>query len=193
MSDTTIVKYEKQISSHPIPPAITTPAHMAQASEARAERKAILKAAEAEKNKVLKPLNAACKAEQDRWKPLETKLEDDLEFLDRAMTAYQTKQQAIADAEAKKIADRVGEGKGKLRAETAVRKLEEIDAPAAVLQNENGGGTGFRPVPCFEVMDMYLLPIDYHLSNDTAIREAMKKGTELPGVRYWVEQRPINR
>lgn len=192
MSDTTIVKYEKSLQHFPIPTSITSAKDMELASKARIERKTILKAADAEKQKVLKPLNAARAAEQARWKPLETRLEEEIETLDRGMTKYQTEQQRIADAAAEKIAARVKEGKGNLKPETASRKLAEIDAPASVIASD-AGATGFRAVPCFEVMDLTLLPIEYILANESMIRSAMIKGIELPGVRYFVEQRPVNK
>lgn len=145
----------------------------------------------AEKEKVTKPLNEALKAERARWKPFETMMESAIGIIRGKMTAYQTEQKRIADAEAAKIAERVGEGKGKFKFETAVRKIEEVDRPADSI-TANSGMVDFISVKCFEVMDVTMLPAEFMIPNEVKIRAAMKAGQELPGVKYWEEQRPRN-
>lgn len=146
---------------------------------------------QAEKDKVMKPLNQAIKAERARWKPIETMFESGIASLRKAMTKYQTEQKRIADEKADKIASRVGEGKGKLKAETAMSKIDEIDRPDSIVATD-AGVVKFRTVKKFEVMDMTMLPIEYHIADDAAIKAAMSQGTELPGVRYYEEQVPVN-
>lgn len=144
-----------------------------------------------EKEKVTKPLNQALKAERERWKPLETKLEVAIALVRRGLTDYQTKAVAAQRVAEKKIVDRVGEGKGKITPETAIRKLDEVATPDQTVATE-AGAVQFRAVKKFEVMDLTMLPIEYHLADETKIREAMKQGNELPGVRYYEEQVPYN-
>lgn len=144
-----------------------------------------------EKEKITKPLNQALKVERSRWKPLETTLEEAIGIVRRKMSAYQTEAKRIADIEAAKIAARVGEGRGKLTPETAVRKLGEIDAPAATVASD-AGSVAFRTVKHFEVMDFSALPDNYKLADESAIRTAMKQGVEVPGVRYYETQEPVN-
>lgn len=179
-----ITKYEKEILKLPVAITIKDAEDMAEASKARAHLKALEKAADNEKQKVLKPLNAARKAEQDRWKPLEDKIDAALSVLDKEMTLYRTEQIRLVRVAEEKLAAKVQ--KGTLRPETAVAKMDALDRP------EELDNTGFRPYPCFEVMDMTLLPIEYHMADEQAIRTAMKSGTQLAGVRYWTEQRPYN-
>jgi hypothetical protein len=144
-----------------------------------------------EKEKVTKPLNAALKAERERWKPIETKLSDAIALVRRAMTTYQTKAVAEQRAQEDKIVNRVGEGKGKFTTETAVRKIEEIAVPEETVATEQGS-VQFRSVQKFEIMDFTLLTDEYKLADETKIREAMKRGTVVPGVRYYEEQVPYN-
>ncbi len=184
--------FEKEISKLPVAITIKDAADMKEASEARAQLKRMENAADEEKQKVLKPLNAARTAELKRWKPIETQISNALGILDKEMTRYQTEQQRIADKETAKIAARIGEGKGKLKVETAIKQIAQVDAPESEIVTDSGG-TGFFAHPCFEVVDMTLLPTDYLLANEPMIRAAMKDGKELPGVRYWIEQRPVNR
>ena len=145
----------------------------------------------AEKEKVTKPLNEALKAERGRWKPLETLYETAIATLRGKMTAYQTAMVAEQKKEEAKLIARVGEGKGKLRVETVVRKLAEAQqAPDKV--STDAGMVKFKTVQKFEVMNFAELPDNYKLANEVAIRESMKTGASIPGVRFFEEQTPIN-
>jgi type I site-specific restriction endonuclease len=139
------------------------------------------------KESVTKPINESLKAARALFAPLEDRLDEAKLSLRKAMISYQTETQRIADEEAKKIEARIGEGKGKLKFDTAIAKIAEIDAP-----DKQVGSTTFIATECFEVTNLASLPVDYILPNEVAIRNAMKLGKKLPGVRYWVEQRPRN-
>ena len=130
-----------------------------------------------EKEKVTKPLNEALKAERGRWKHLETAYEVAIALLRTKMTAYQT----FKKNEAEKIAERVSNGKMKI--ETAVNKLATLDTPTSAK---------FREIKKFEVISLKDLPLEYHLANEVAIRKAMGEGVEIKGVRYFVEEVPVN-
>ena len=170
---------------------ISKPDDMKEATTILSEMNRFADHVQAEKDKVLKPLNQAIKAERARWKPIETMFENGIAALRRDMTVYQTEQTRIAREKEDKIAARVGEGKGKLKAETAMQQIDELDRPEAAIATE-AGAVKFRTVKKFEVMDMTMLPIEYHLSDDAKIKAAMSAGTELPGVRYYEEQVPVN-
>lgn len=144
-----------------------------------------------EKEKITKPLNQALKVERARWKPVETILEEGISIIRTKLTRYQTEAARKAQEEAAKIASRVGEGRGHLSAERAVAKIAAIDAPSHTTETDQGA-IRFKTVKKFEVMDMTLLPIEFHLADETGIRTAMRNGTELPGVRYFTEQVPDN-
>lgn len=145
-----------------------------------------------DKEKLTKPLNEALKEVRSRYKPTEEMLEKSILIIRKAMSSYQTAETARIEAEAAKIADRVGDGKGKIKIETAVKKIEEINTLDKKTSTQNGSVT-FKPTKMFEVIDISKLPIAYVLPNEAAIRIAMKEGTEITGVKYWVEQVPVNR
>lgn len=171
--------------------AIETQKDMTEATEMLSQMNRIGDAIEAEKQKVLKPLNQALKAERARWKPIETMWEEGIAAIRKAMTVWQTEQTRLAREKEDKIAARVGEGKGKLKADTAMQQIAELDRPDALIATTEGA-VKFRTVKKFEVTDIKLLPIEYHIADETAIKAAMQAGTELPGVRYFEEQVPVN-
>lgn len=142
-----------------------------------------------EKEKVTKPLNEALKAERARWKPLETMYEQAITLIRSKMTAYQTELVRLQKEKEQKIADRIS--KGTLKMETGIKKLENLPTVEKEHATEKGL-VQFREVKRFEVTDIKALPTEYILPNETAISNAMKLGKEIPGVRYYTEQVPVN-
>lgn len=170
---------------------ITTPNDMEQATAILSRLNQFSDSLTKEKEKVTKPLNAALKAERERFKPLESMLESSIATIRRNMSAYQTEKVRLQRIEEQKIADRIGTGKGKLKIETAIAKIDAVEKPEVKVTTDNGS-VRFTPMRKFEVTDSSLLPKEYITANEVAIRAAMKAGTELPGVRYWTEQVPVN-
>ena len=143
-----------------------------------------------EKEKVTKPLNEALKAERGRWKPIEAMYEEAIGLIRSKMTKYQTDlitEQRIAE---KKITDALASGKIK-KVETAIRKLEAVPEVNKEVATD-AGLVQFVETKKFEVMDISLVPTEYLVPNEAMIRQAMKDGKELKGVRYYTEMVPRN-
>lgn len=163
---------------------IATPKDMEHAGELRESLKKVEKAVKLDKEKITKPLNEALKQVRAKYAGIEEIVDTALTGLNKKMTVYQTIEVAKANAAAAKIAERTA--KGQLRPETAVRKLGEIDKPADTLSS----ATGFMSVKKFEVVDFVELSNDYKIADDAKIRQAMREGIEIKGVRYYTEQVP---
>ena len=144
---------------------------------------------EEEKQKVLGPLNKARTAEIARWKPVLGFYEDAINYLRDQMSGYQTKLVTEQKKQEQAIADKLSAGTIDL--DKAVKAIEKIKTPDSNIATTSGD-VQFVTVKKFEVMDVTMLPVDYLLPNETAIREALKVGKQLPGVRYWEEQQPRN-
>jgi hypothetical protein len=143
------------------------------------------------KAKVYDPAWQTVVAIRAEWKPREDMLSNAIDLIRGKLKKYRTDAKAAADAEAAKIADRVGEGKGKFKVETAVRKIEEIEQPTGSVATD-AGIVKYKTVTKFEVTDMKALPIEYHIADEVAIRKAMLSGIKLQGVRYFTEEVPLN-
>lgn len=199
-TDTKVVKDNLPVIQKQAAPTITQASSlvvtdaktMATASELREKLKTFSKALTADKEKLTKPLNAALKEVRARYAPLEAQVDEAIDTLNSSMSKYQTEQKRITDAAAAKIAARVKEGTGNLKPETAIAKIAELDTPAPLVVTD-AGATGFITVKHFEVVDISLLGKEYLLPNDKAIRESMKQGVELPGVRYYTTEEPRTR
>ena len=159
------------------------------ATELLSQANKYLKALDEDKSKITKPLNDALKEVRARYKPLEVKLENLISSIRSSMSKYQTEQIRLQKIEEDKIAERVA--KGTLKVETGIAKMENLDKPVDKV-NTSSGKISFKTVKKFEVVDLSQVPVEYHIANETAIRNAMVANIELPGVRYYTEQVPIN-
>lgn len=164
---------------------------MVKATEMLSQINKIGDAMKAEKDKTMRPALDTVAAIRLQWRTIETRYESAIAIIRQKMTEYQTEKVRIRREEEAKIAARVGEGKGKLKVETAVRQMEEVEKPASTVTTDSGA-VKFRAVKKFEVMDMTMLPMQYHLADEVAIRKAMLDGKQLPGVRYYEDQVPNN-
>lgn len=143
------------------------------------------------KAEIYDPAWATVVAIRAAWKPREDMLANAITIVRAKMNKYRTDAKAKADEEAAKIAARVGEGKGKLKVETAVKQMEAIEQPTGAVAT-SAGVVKYKTVPKFEVVSLKELPIKYHLANEVEIRKAMLAGIKLEGVRYFEEQVPVN-
>lgn len=142
-----------------------------------------------EKEKVTRPLLDALNAERARWKPRELQLDTLITKVRTAMTVFQTNLLATQKKEQDKIVSKLEDGK--IKPETAIRKLGELDTIDKKVETESGS-ISFKTVKKFEMVSPHDVPTEYLLLNKIKVREAMKQGIELKGVEYWEEQVPIN-
>ena len=142
-----------------------------------------------EKAKITKPLNQALKVERARWKPLETKYEVAIDLVKHKMGVYYEN----STKETNKVEDQIAEQleKGQISQEEALEMLKGVEGTDKSVASDSGTAT-FVKVKKFEVMDLVMLVNStgdkYVLPNEVAIRQAMKEGVELKGVRYYEEQ-----
>lgn len=170
-------------------PKIVDEKTMTNATEVLSQANKYLKDLVADKETMTKPINESLKAIRAKYKPLEIKLEGIIANIRASMTSYQTEQIRLQKIEEEKIAERVA--KGTLKAETGIKKMENLNKPVEKVNTESGK-ISFKEVEKFEVIDISKVPMEYHLVDETMIRNAMKINIHLEGVRYYTEQIPIN-
>ncbi len=168
---------------------ITTPEDLSVAttilSELNKEKDAITE----EKEKVTRPLLDALNAERARWKPRELQLDTIITKVRGAMVTFQTALVAKQKLEQEKIVNKLEDGK--IKPETAIRKLGELDTVDKKVETESGS-ISFKTVKKFEMVSPHDVPVEYLLLNEVKVREEMKQKKEIKGVKYWEEQVPIN-
>lgn len=193
MTDTTLVlqKQSAPIIERAQSITITSNEDMPVASELLSQLNQYMDRLTEEKEKVTKPLNEALKAERARWKPLEEAYNGAISAVRSAMTTFMTAEaKRVKEAEAKIIA-RVGDGTGKLKIDTAARKLGEIEkAPEKVVTDT--GMVKFRTVQRLSITDTALIPREYLVPDEKMILDALKAGTAVAGCEIIEEQVPVN-
>lgn len=143
------------------------------------------------KKKKTDPLNQALKIIRAETKPIETALETAIDLIREKMSVYQTSLvQAKQDAE-KKIAERIGEGRGKLSMESAVKRIEAIEKPVDLVTVEEGA-VKFRVDKRLKIVDESLIPREYLIADEKKILEALKGGAEIAGVEIEEISVPVN-
>lgn len=146
---------------------------------------------EEEKQKVLKPLNEARTAEINRWKPVLSTLDAATTYLRSTIGAFQTAEVKRVRAEELKIANRVGEGKGKLKVETAVKQIENIEVPEDRVSTD-AGLVKFREDKIVKITNPDLIPRRFLVVDEKAILEALKAGLVVPGCELDIKMTPVN-
>jgi len=146
---------------------------------------------EEEKQKVLKPLNQARTAELNRWKPVLGILDTATDYLRGTISSWQTAEVKRVREEEQAIANRVGEGKGKLKVETAVKKIEEIDTPDHQVSTE-AGLVKFREDKVLKITDEKKIPREYLMIDEKKLLEALKGGVIVAGAELDIRMTPVN-
>lgn len=146
---------------------------------------------EEEENKVLDPLKLAMKAEKGRWAGAKKLHEEAIGLLRGKMSTYQTAEVRRVKEEEAKIASRVGAGKGKLKFETAVEKIENIDrVEKKVVTSE--GLVKFRTDKKLKITDQSKIPNKFWAVDEGLLLDALKRGDVVPGAEIEEIQVPIN-
>lgn len=171
---------------------IVDEATMAHTVELLSQANKALDAIKLESDKVILPAKEIIEAENNRWKATVTALKEVVLNLRTKQGAYQTEKTRIATIEKQKIADRVGDGKGKLQPETASKKIGEVAVPAKHVV-ATSGSLSFRATQKLKVTDEKLIPREYLIVNETFVLASLKAGKRIPGAEIEIVQTPINK
>lgn len=144
-----------------------------------------------EKEKVTKPLNEALKAERGRWKPVEEVCAEAVGIVRGKMSEYQTAEVKRAREEEAAIAARVGEGKGKLKVETAIRKMDAVEKAEDKVNTESGM-VKFREDKVLLVTDVSIVPFEYFVLDERKLLADLKAGVKVAGAELEIKMVPIN-
>ncbi len=137
------------------------------------------------KEEITKPLNASLKSIRELFKPFETAGESALTTIKTKMLSY-TREEARKAEEAKvKLAERVE--RGTMKAETAVRKMEEMPEQKKTVSTETAKATT-KTVTKYRVVDKSKIPLQFMEPDMVAIKAEFRKGVKVDGVESYEEQ-----
>lgn len=165
---------------------------MAYASELLSKANTHAKEIKKDKESLTKPLNAVLLKIRKKYKPVETELEKAIKHLRKEIGAYQTRKEEEAEDEKAKIAGRVGQGKGKLKIETAAKQIANVDSPDKKVETESGS-ISFRDDYEITVVDIREIPEQFLSVDEAGIKKALKAGGTVAGISAKKIKIPINR
>lgn len=136
---------------------------------------------DAEKDKMIKPLNQALRVERERWKPLEAIIEKVKSLLKTKMREYIDE----VEMEERKIQQKFDEGKIK-KESTLQRKLDELPpVPAKVVSDS--GASSVSKVRKVVIENESLIPREYLVVDMVKLRRDVLSGKEVPGAKIVLE------
>jgi len=165
---------------------------MAYASELLSKANKHADEIKADKEKLTKPLNAVLTLIRKKYKPVETELEKAIKHLRKEIGAYQTKKDDEAEEERARIASRVGQGKGKLKIETAAKQIAAVEGPDKKVETASGS-ISFREDYEITVVNIREIPEQFLSVDEAGIKKALKAGGTVPGIVGKKIKVPINR
>lgn len=133
-----------------------------------------------DREKITKPINEALKEVRAKYKPLERQLEEAIDVVRGKIGGYQTEMLRKQKKEEEAIASRIGEGKGKLKFDTAVRKMDELEKPSQSVVTASGG-VKFRTNKVLKIIDATLIPLAYYDLNESRVVKDLKAGVNIAG------------
>ncbi len=137
------------------------------------------------KESITKPLNEALKNARKLFAPVEEQFAKAEVIIKQKLLAYKKKIDAEAEEEEEKIAAKV-EG-GKMKFETGEKKIEKIER----VDNTTKGKVGAISVKIIKkvrITDAALLPREYLIPDQVAIRRDALGGKPIPGVEVYNEE-----
>ncbi len=148
--------------------------------------------AEAEKETIITPAKAIIKRETARWAPVIDPLKEAVQIIRTEQSRYQTEASRIAKIEQDLVIARIGQGKGKLKVETALKKMEDIKSPEDKVTSTSGS-VKFRDHPILKIKKLSDIPFEYFDLNESKVMNALKAGIEVPGAEIEIVKIPVNR
>ncbi len=164
---------------------ITTPEENALAINLKAKLKDTGKQIKERKEAITKPLNEALKSTRELFAPLEDKFMKADALVGRKLLDYKQKVDAEARTKEAKIA--ASFEKGNIKAETAERKIDEIQRTEKTVQTDHGK-VQFRKIKKVRVTDASKIPDSYWILDEVAIRRDALAGIVVPGAEVYEEE-----
>ncbi len=161
---------------------------MIKATDVLSKIKSVGKMIKDRKEQITRPLMEALNSARDLFKPIEQSHAEAERVIKQKMLDYQAEQERQQEAEKARLAARVE--KGTMKAETAIKKIEDMGEVQTTTRGKVGE-ISTRIVRKTRITDETKIPREYLIPDMPRINEAvLKLGKEIPGVEI-VEEKVI--
>jgi hypothetical protein len=163
---------------------ITNSKTMEQASNFRAKLKEEEKRLEEDKQKLTKPINDSLKAIRAKYKPAEEIISNTLGILNTKMSDYQMELIKKQRTEEEKIVKSIESGDVSI--DEAVEKMNSLS------EVKTSKATAFRPSYELVIKDSNLIPREYLIVDESAVKKALIAGVKVAGAELKEVMIPVN-
>lgn len=133
------------------------------------------------KRKILDPLNEARNEVMSLFKPVEVQVTGALNTLDGKLRAYDQVKAAAARAKEEELRAEIASGEKDVA--EAVSEISEVQSKPEVHSAKSGKKLVERRIPKLNVFDATLIPREYLVVDNVAVRAALLAGKSVPGAR----------
>lgn len=164
---------------------ITTSEQNDEAMNLKAKLKETAKAITTRKEEITKPLNTALKSARELFAPLEAQLATADSIIGGKLLAYKRQVEAEARAKEEAIAKKVEAGR--MRLDTAEKKLDEVERVEKTTRTDHGT-VQFRKIKKVRISNPSLVPDEYWQINEVLVRRDALAGKQIAGVEVYEEE-----
>ena len=165
--------------------SITTPEENASAIDFKAKLRDMGKVIRDRKEEITKPLNEALRSARDLFAPIEEQFETAENIVGRKLLDYKQKVDAEAREKEAKIAKQVEQGR--LKIETAEKKLEQVQRVEKTTQTDHGR-VQFRKIKKVRITNQNLIPDEYWIIDEVKLRKEALAGKSIAGCEIFEEE-----
>lgn len=138
------------------------------------------------KEEITKPLMASLSSVRVLFKPYEDDFASAKKTIKNKVLQYTLIKEEEAEKERQRLAARVE--KGTMKAETAVKKMGEIEEAPKTVQGSGGGKITTRIIKKMRILSEADLPREFLIPDEKKILEALKNGIVVPGAELYEEK-----
>lgn len=138
------------------------------------------------KEEITKPLMASLSSVRTLFRPYEDDFASAKKTIKNKVLQYNLLKEEEAEKERQRLAARVE--KGTMKAETAVKKMGEIEEAPKTVQGTSGGKITTRIIKKMRILNEADLPREFLVPDEKKILEALKEGIVVPGAELYDEK-----
>lgn len=152
---------------------ITSAADVEAAVDTLGDIKKLQKSLKTKEDDAKKPFQETLNGIRDAYRPIKTNLEKAEATIKSKITTFRSAEAKKAEEKKAKIEARVGEGKGKLKVDTAINQISNVESSrsASHISTERSTMT-VRKIKKLVITDEALIPREFLVVDTTAVRNA---------------------
>lgn len=159
---------------------ITSPADMEAAVDTLGDIKKLQKSLKTKEDEAKKPFQETLNGIRDAYKPIKTSLDSAETTIKKKIGDFRTAEAKKAEEKKAKIEQRVGEGRGKLKVDTAINQISKVEENRSAKHIDTGrSAMTVRKIKKLVIKDEALIPREFMVVDQTKVRAAAFKIYDL--------------